>query len=288
MKSTVHLNTLLAFRYRQHFKADRGAHGMGSNRHGRNGADKVIEVPVGTQVARAEDAAVLFDFTGPDQSFTVVRGGRGGRGNSAFATATNQAPREAEDGTPGQEAWLLLELKVLADVGLIGYPNAGKSTLISVVSAARPKIADYPFTTLSPQLGVVEYEDFQSVVVADIPGLIEGAHDGSGLGDQFLRHVERCRVLVHLIDVSDLGEEDPVAAYETVNRELELYSEALKKKPQLVLASKMDAAVERKVVLLEELCRRESLELLKISSATSSGIAELKRKLLRLCKSQAE
>ncbi len=288
MQTTVHLNTLLPFRYRQHFRAQRGAHGMGSNRHGRSGEDLLIEVPVGTQVMKAEDSSVLFDFTEPGQSVTVVRGGRGGRGNAAFATSTNQAPREADDGTPGQEIWLVLELKVLADVGLIGYPNAGKSTLISVVSAARPKIADYPFTTLSPQLGVVEFEDFQSVVVADIPGLIEGAHDGSGLGDQFLRHVERCRALVHLIDVSDLGEEDPVVAYSTVNRELELYSPTLKEKPQLVLASKTDAAVERKVAALEEFCSREGLEMLRISSATGSGIVELKRKLLWLCKNQAE
>jgi len=287
MQSTVHLNTLLPFRYRQHFKAQRGAHGMGSNRHGRSGEDLVIEVPVGTQVINAEDSSVLFDFTAAEQSFTLLRGGRGGRGNAAFATSTNQAPREAEDGATGQEIWVILELKVLADVGLIGYPNAGKSTLISVVSAARPKIADYPFTTLTPQLGVVEFEDFQSVVVADIPGLIEGAHDGTGLGDQFLRHVERCRALVHLIDVSDLGEEDPVGAYATVNRELELYSPTLKEKPQLVVASKMDVAVERKVAVLEEFCSREGLELLKISSATSSGIVELKRKLLWLCKNQS-
>jgi GTP-binding protein len=261
---------------------------MGSNRRGRSGEDLVIEVPVGTQVIKAEDSSVLFDFTSSDESFTLVRGGRGGRGNAAFATSTNQAPREAEDGETGQEIWVILELKVLADVGLIGYPNAGKSTLISVVSAARPKIADYPFTTLTPQLGVVEFEDFQSVVVADIPGLIEGAHGGTGLGDQFLRHVERCRALVHLIDVSDLGEEDPVAAYATVNRELELYSPTLKEKPQLVVASKMDVAVERKVAALEEFCSREGLELLKISSATSSGIVELKRKLLWLCKNQSE
>ncbi len=283
LQSDPQLNTLLAFRYRQHFRAQRGAHGSGSKRHGRSGADLVVNVPVGTQVLRAESQELLFDFTGPGQTWLAAHGGRGGRGNAAFATATRQAPRTAEPGHPGEELWVVLELKVLADVGLVGYPNAGKSTLISTLSSARPKIADYPFTTLSPQLGVMVYREFRSLVLADIPGLIEGAHEGSGLGDQFLRHIERCRVLVHLIDVGPLGPEDPVEAFEKLNRELRLYDEALATKPQLVVASKLDIADEAKLTRLQEYGREQALNLLGISSAAGLGIAELKDRLIRLC-----
>ena len=281
-----HKNTLLEFRYRQHFRAQRGAHGSGSQRHGRNGASLLVSVPLGTQVRRAEDHELLFDFTEPDQTWVAVRGGRGGRGNAAFATPTRQAPRIAEEGRPGDEIWLILELKVLADVGLIGYPNAGKSTLISTLSSARPKVADYPFTTLSPQLGVMVYDEFRSLVLADIPGLIEGAHGGSGLGDQFLRHIERCRVLVHLVDVGPLGPDDPVEAFETVNRELRLYDESLAHKPQLVVASKLDIADETKLARIEEFCRTRELPFLAMSSATSRGIRELKERLIGLCEEQ--
>ncbi len=283
LQSDSQLNTLLSFRYRQHFRAQRGAHGSGKNRQGRSGADLVVRVPVGTQVLRAEDREMLFDFSEPEQTFLVARGGHGGRGNAAFATATRQAPRDAEPGQPGEELWIVLELKILADVGLVGYPNAGKSTLISTLSSACPKVADYPFTTLSPQLGVMVYHDFRSLVLADIPGLIEGAHEGSGLGDRFLRHIERCRVLVHLIDVGPLGPEDPVEAFEKVNRELRLYDEKLIEKPQLVVASKLDIGDPKKLSSLEEFCRRRSLECLAVSSATGRGIDELKGNLIRLC-----
>ena len=277
------MNTLLSFRYRQHFRAQRGAHGSGSNRQGRSGADLVVSVPVGTQVLRAEDSEVLFDFTEPEQTFRVAQGGRGGRGNAAFATATRQAPRTAEPGYPGEELWLVLELKVLADVGLVGYPNAGKSTLISTLSSARPKIADYPFTTLSPQLGVMVYHEFRTLVLADIPGLIEGAHAGSGLGDRFLRHVERCRVLLHLIDVGPLGPADPVEAFEKVNCELRLYDEALLSKPQLVVASKIEIADETKLKKLEAFCRNEGKDFLAVSAAVGEGIGTLKERLFGLC-----
>jgi GTPase len=287
LRSNEHLNTLLPFRYRRHFRGGRGRHGSGSNRRGRNGDDTIIEIPVGTQLLNSETGELLHDFVETGESRVIARGGKGGRGNAAFATSTNQAPREAEPGSPGEELTLTLELKVLADVGLIGYPNAGKSTLISVLSSARPKIADYPFTTLSPQLGVVAYDDFRTLVVADIPGLIEGAHEGSGLGDRFLRHVERCRGLVHLVDVSDLGESDPVGALQAVNRELHLYSAELTGKPQIVVASKMDAAVASKVERLESFCRRENLASLRLSSVTGQGVEELKNALWSLYKVRA-
>jgi GTP-binding protein len=286
LQSDPQLNTLLSFRYRQHFRAQRGAHGEGNKRHGRSGVDLVVKVPVGTQVLHAKTGEMLFDFTEPEQSFLVARGGRGGRGNAAFATATRQAPRVAEPGQEGEELWIVLELKVLADVGLVGYPNAGKSTLISALSSARPKVADYPFTTLSPQLGVMVYHEFRSLVVADIPGLIEGAHEGSGLGDQFLRHIERCRILVQLIDVGPLGPDHPIEAFEKVNRELRLYDEKLVAKPQLVVASKLDIADRAKLAVLEEFCGRRSIEFLAVSSATGRGIEELKERLIRLCERQ--
>ncbi len=214
----------------------------------------MIDVPIGTQVYDEGSGTLLFDLTQPDQAFIVARGGRGGRGNAAFATSTNQAPRRHEKGKAGEESVLLLELKILADGGLIGYPNAGKSTLISVISAAKPKIADYPFTTLTPNLGVVTFDDFRAIVVADIPGLIQGAHEGSGLGDQFLRHIERCRFLVHLVDVSDSGPEDPAQAVAAVNEELGLYSQSILDKPQVIVASKMDAAEDSRLKKLEDFC----------------------------------
>ncbi len=276
VRSTVHLNTLLPFRYKRHFKGGRGRHGEGSNRHGRNGQDTVIEVPVGTLIYHAGSDQLLFDLDEADRQVCVAHGGRGGRGNAAFATSTNQAPRRIEEGKPGEEAHLRLELKVLADVGLVGFPNAGKSTLISRLSAARPKIADYPFTTLTPNLGVVEYHDYSSFVMADIPGLIGGAHQGSGLGDQFLRHVERSRLLVHLIDVSQAGQPDPVEAFRTINRELELYDSQMLKKPMLVVASKIDSADPQRLQRLEEFCRRRSLPLEAISAVSGKGLQRMK------------
>ncbi len=279
-RTTPHLNTLLPFKYRQHFKAGRGGHGSGQNRHGKDGAELVVDVPVGTQVYNEAHEQLLFDLDKNGQMELVAKGGRGGRGNAAFATATNQAPRKIEAGESGEETIFILELKVLADVGLIGYPNAGKSTLISVISAAKPKIADYPFTTLAPNLGVVSFREYQSFVVADIPGLIEGAHRGSGLGHQFLRHVERTRLLVHLVDMSDSGEADPVHAVETILNELALYSEVLRKKPEIIAASKLDAANPGKVDRLRSYCQENDLIFQGISAVTGEGIEDLKNTIV--------
>lgn len=276
LRSTVHLNTLHPFRYKRHFKGQRGRHGEGSNRRGRNGEDAVIEIPVGTLAYDADSGRLLFDFDEADRQECVAQGGRGGRGNAAFATSTNQAPRQFEEGKPGEELRLRLELKVLADVGLVGLPNAGKSTLISRLSAARPKIADYPFTTLTPNLGVVQYRDYSTFVMADIPGLIPGAHQGSGLGDQFLRHVERSRLLVHLIDVSPAGEPDPVEALGTINRELELYDPKMLQKPMLVVASKADSADPKRLERLAGFCRRQKLPFEAVSAVSGEGLQRLK------------
>lgn len=284
MRVNPHLNTLVQFRFSQHFKAARGQHGSGSNRHGRNGEDKLIEVPVGTQVLDAESGELLFDFTEPGQEFVIAKGGDGGRGNARFATSTNQAPRRHEPGWPGEQKVVILELKILADVGLIGYPNAGKSTLISRISAAKPKIADYPFTTLSPHLGVVTFDNFESIVVADIPGLIEGAHSGSGLGDQFLRHVERCQLLVHLVDVSGLGQDDPVQAMDSINRELRLYDPELGEKTQIVAASKIDSAEPARLDALRDICRERGLDFFEISAVRGDGLDQLKSALVNSLK----
>lgn len=273
--STPHENSLVAFRFRQHFKAQRGAHGSGNKRSGKRGDDIEIQVPVGTQVFDLASRELLFDFVEPGVRFLAASGGKGGRGNAVFATSTNQAPRKFEYGKPGQTRELLLELKVLADVGLIGYPNAGKSTLISVVSEAKPKIADYPFTTLTPHLGVVSMDDFRSFIIADIPGLIEGAHGGTGLGDHFLRHVERCRILVHLVDISGMGPNDPGEAILAINRELELYDPSVGNKKQVLVASKLDSADTEKLDRLRGFCRSERQELFEISAVTKMGVKEL-------------
>ena len=275
-RGSRHLNTLLPFKFRQHINADRGAHGTGSNRHGKNGEDLIVDVPLGTVVTDLNTGEILFDIKEEDTLALIAKGGDGGRGNARFKTSVNQAPRRAEPGWPGEEKSLRLELKVLADIGLIGYPNAGKSTLISSISDARPKIADYPFTTLSPQLGVVAYEDYSTLVVADIPGLIEGAHEGTGLGHHFLRHVERCKLLVHLVDVSDLGENDPVLAFQNINRELSLFEVNLADKPQIAVASKIDSANTSRLEALQEWCSEQKIELYKISSVTGEGIKEFK------------
>jgi GTP-binding protein len=279
--ATTHLNTLLPFRYRQHFKAGKGGAGSGQNRHGKDGEDLVVEVPVGTQVYNEVHDQLLYDLNENGQTELVAKGGRGGRGNATFATATNQAPRRFESGGSGDAATIILELKILADVGLIGYPNAGKSTLISVMSAARPKIADYPFTTLAPNLGVVSYREYRSFVVADIPGLIEGAHQGSGLGHQFLRHIERTRLLVHLVDVSDSGETDPVHSVETIFKELDLYDELLREKPEIIAASKMDAANPEKVDRLRSYCQEKQLPFESISAVSGEGIEALKDHIVK-------
>jgi len=275
--SDEHENTLLRFRFNPEHKAERGRHGEGSNRTGAEGHSVDVPVPVGTVVYDEATGERLFDFTAPGQRFTVARGGRGGRGNARFATSTHQAPTEHEPGHPGEEKRLRLELKLLADVGLVGFPNAGKSTLISRISAARPKIADYPFTTLEPHLGVVQLENFRSFVVADIPGLIEGAHLGHGLGVQFLRHIERTRLLAHLVDVSEASGRDPVHDFETVMQELAAFSEELARKPMIVVATKMDAAQNPgRVAPLRQLASSRGLAYFEISSVTGQGIEALK------------
>ncbi|MDQ3820415.1 MAG: GTPase ObgE [Acidobacteriota bacterium] len=270
------LNTLLHLRYNPEHTAERGRHGEGSNRAGRDGSDTVVRVPIGTQVFDAESGELLKDFTEDGERWLAARGGRGGFGNAHFATSTNRAPRYHQEGSAGEECELQLELKLLADVGLVGFPNAGKSTLISTISAAKPKIADYPFTTLEPHLGVVDLGEFRTFVVADIPGLIEGAHRGAGLGDRFLRHVERTKLLLHLVDVSSASGRDPVSDYETINRELWAYDTGLAARPQIVVATKMDALDEPE--RLESLRRRAELDgkpFFAISSATKQGIKEL-------------
>ncbi len=270
------LNTLLHLRYNPEHVAGRGMHGEGSNRHGRDGADTLVRVPVGTQVYDALTGDLLYDFTEDGARWLAARGGRGGFGNAHFTTSTNRAPRYHQEGSPGEERGLQLELKLLADVGLVGFPNAGKSTLISTISAAKPKIADYPFTTLEPHLGVVDMGGFRTFVVADIPGLIEGAHRGAGLGDRFLRHVERTKLLLHLVDVSSLTGRDPVSDYETINRELEAYDAKLASRPQIVVATKIDALDEPG--RLEGLRRRAESDgrpFFAISSVTGEGVREL-------------
>jgi GTPase len=277
LRSSKTHNTLIQFRYRPEHKAPRGRPGEGSKCAGRDGEALVLEVPPGTVVYDADSGEKLFDFVAADQEFIAAHGGRGGRGNSHFATSTNQAPRRAEPGTPGEQRRLKLELKLLADVGLVGFPNAGKSTLISRLSAAHPKIADYPFTTLEPNLGMVAIDEFHSFLMADIPGLIEGAHEGHGLGTQFLRHIERTRLLVHLIDVSELSSGDPVHDYGVILGELDSFSPDLLEKPMVVVATKIDAAQDpRRTDALREFCRREGLPFFAISAVTGAGVDELK------------
>ncbi len=277
-----HLNTLINFKKRSHFKAQRGGHGRGKNQTGKRGEDLTIAVPPGTVAYDADTGQLLADLVQPGQRALVARGGRGGRGNAAFATPTNQAPRLSEKGEPGQERWLRLELKLIADVGIVGVPNAGKSTLLAAVSAARPKIADYPFTTLEPNLGVVTMDD-RDFVLADIPGLIEGAHAGAGLGHQFLRHVERTRLLIHLLDGASA---DPLADFEKINEELALFNPQLARKPQVVVLNKMDLPQAQE---LWPRIRREmktlGLEAMSISAVTGQGVPALLRRLVDLLNS---
>lgn len=276
------VNTLLHFRYKRVFRAERGRHGEGARSHGRDGRDITILIPPGTQVFEEPEHELLHDFTLAMERVCVAVGGMGGRGNARFATSTNQAPRRSEAGQAGVQLELSLLLKLIADVGLIGFPNSGKSTLISRISSARPKIADYPFTTLEPHLGVVTLPEYRSFVVADIPGLIEGAHAGHGLGDQFLQHVERTKVLVHLVDVSQ-PDRDPLADYKTVMKELVLYKKELGERKQLVAASKIDAVAEAsKISRLKTMCARRKIPFQPISSVTGEGLPELIRKLARM------
>jgi len=276
--SSEHYNTLLHFRFNPEHKAERGRHGEGSQRTGREGASIDLPVPVGTVVYDADSREMLHDFTTIGDRFTVARGGRGGKGNQHFATPVHQAPTEHEPGRPGDEKRLRLELKLLADAGLVGFPNAGKSTLISRISAAHPKIADYPFTTLEPSLGVVRLDDDRSFVVADIPGLIEGAHEGHGLGTRFLKHVERTRLLAHLVDVSEATGRDPVHDFDVVMQELASFSPDLAAKPMIVVATKLDAAQDpERIDSLRRMAEERGLPFYAISSATGEGLDALIR-----------
>jgi GTP-binding protein len=270
------LNTLIDYRYQQHFKAKNGRGGMGKDRHGANGADGVLKVPVGTQIYEEDGATLIADLTEPGERVLLVRGGNGGFGNARFKSSTNRAPRHANPGQPGEEFTIRLRLKLIADAGIVGLPNAGKSTFLAAVSAAKPKIADYPFTTLNPQLGVAEI-DGREFVLADIPGLIEGAHEGVGLGDRFLGHVERCRVLLHLVDgtLADAGE-----AYETVRAELSAYGHGLAEKPEIVALSKADAldagAISDQVARLQRVAKKPPLV---VSAVSGEGVADVVRAL---------
>lgn len=276
MESDEGLNTLLHLRYNPEHKAERGRHGEGSNRSGKDGEDVTVKVPVGTQVFDADTAELAFDFTEPGQRYLIAKGGKGGWGNAHFATPTRRAPKFHYQGRPGAEKELQLELKLIADVGLVGFPNAGKSTLISVISAAKPKIADYPFTTLEPNLGVVDMGDYRTFVVADIPGLIEGASEGAGLGDRFLRHIERTKLILHLVDVSSASGRDPVEDYIIINRELANYSVELAERPQIVVATKIDALDEpERLADLDARARMDGKQFFAISSAVGTGVKEL-------------
>jgi GTP-binding protein len=277
LESTEGLNTLLKFRYKREFSAERGRHGEGSNCHGRAGEDLIIQLPVGTIVYDEESGERLWDFDAPGQKVVAAKGGRGGKGNAHFVTSTHQAPRKAQHGESGEIKSLKLELKLLADVGLVGFPNVGKSTLISRLSSARPKIADYPFTTLEPHLGVVGLDQERSFVMADIPGLIGGAHEGRGLGIRFLKHIERTRLLLHMIDVAEISDRDPVEDYRVILGELESFSSALAQKPMLLVASRVDVAGNGdRLKALQKFCRKHDKQLYEISAVTGEGLETLK------------
>ncbi|HEX2229162.1 MAG TPA: GTPase ObgE [Candidatus Binatia bacterium] len=280
MEADPQLTTLLDLRYQKQYKAGRGQHGMGSDCHGRRGDDRVIHVPLGTIIRDAASGELIGDLKNPGERVVVAAGGRGGKGNAHFVSSTHRGPRFAQPGEPGEEKELLIELRLLADAGIIGLPNAGKSTLISVISAVRPKIADYPFTTLVPNLGVVSYGEQQSFVVADIPGLIQGAHGGQGLGDKFLRHVMRTRLLIHLIDASNISKDDPLENWQAVNRELELFNAELITKPQIVVASKIDLPEARQnAQLLARKLPKKFKPLCAISAVTGEGVKALVRRV---------
>ncbi|HET6277930.1 MAG TPA: GTPase ObgE [Candidatus Polarisedimenticolia bacterium] len=270
------LKALNSFRFRKRFVADRGRHGQGSGRSGRSGGDLIMKVPPGTVVIDERDETILADLVHVGDRVEVARGGRGGRGNASFATSTHQAPRESEPGQPGEERTLRLELKLIADVGIVGFPNAGKSTLISRISAARPKIGDYPFTTLEPHLGVVDLGQYRTLIVADIPGLIEGAHAGQGLGIKFLRHVERTRILIHLIDAAETSGRDPLHDLQVINAELAAFSAALADKPQLVVVNKIDALQDTdRLSALQAHCAASRTPLHRISAVSGEGVRDL-------------
>ncbi|MBC8316425.1 MAG: GTPase ObgE [Desulfobulbaceae bacterium] len=273
------LHSLMDFRYRSHFIAKNGSHGLGKKKHGKKGEDFVLHVPVGSIIKDAETGEVLADLLHEDDSFIAARGGQGGGGNVHYATSRHRAPRIAGKGKPGEELWLKIELKLLADVGLVGLPNAGKSTLLSKLSAANPKVAAYPFTTLEPQLGVLQFDSFDQCIIADIPGLIEGAHEGLGLGHKFLRHIERTRILIHVIDGSGL-EEDPLEQYHILEKELERYKEELVSRPRIVLLNKIDVfSSQAELDTLIEKFRSEGIDPLPVSALTGQGLDDLKDKM---------
>jgi len=275
-------HSLLDFRYRNLFRAEPGRNGAGQNRQGRSGEDLVVEVPVGTMAKDPLTGEILSDLTEAGQRWIAAKGGRGGKGNSHFVSSTHRTPRFAQEGQPGEELNLKLELKLIADVGLVGLPNAGKSTLVSAVSAARPKIADYPFTTLTPNLGVVQYDDAPPFVMADVPGLIEGAHEGAGLGVRFLKHIERTRLLVHVIDLSRVVPDNPLEPFKQIEHELESYSEELRKKPRIIVLNKTDLVKDAKdLAKIEKSYRELGLPVLLISSLKREGLRELVRLLTK-------
>ncbi len=282
LEATPDIDTLMDFAGHHHWRAENGKPGKGKNMTGKSGQDKIVHVPLGTLVYDKETGLLLKDLTQPGQRVCVAAGGKGGRGNKHFATSTQQAPRYAEPGQPGQERTLKLELKLIADVGLVGLPNAGKSTLVSRVSAARPKIANYPFTTLNPILGIVELSRHRRFVIADLPGIIEGAHEGAGLGDEFLKHIERTRVLLHLIDVSPFNASEPIKAYETIRNELEKYSNVLANKTEIIVANKMDLTNSHE--RFEQLKEQLNKPIYAISAVTGKGLSELMEALWHIVK----
>jgi GTP-binding protein len=278
LETTADRRTLHDFRHKRLLKAENGGYGMGANRHGKNGNDIVVYLPAGTLVTNAETGEIIHDFVNPGERFVIAKGGQGGRGNKKFTTSRNRAPRFAQPGEPGETYTIHLELKLLADVGIVGFPNAGKSTLIRVISSARPKTADYPFTTLTPSIGMVQHEWGEPFAVADIPGLIEGAHEGVGLGTTFLKHIERTRMLVHLIDASAIDPEEPLAQFDAINRELFLFSDKLKTKEQLVVLNKLDiSGAEEKADAFEK--AMGGTPVMRISAASTAGVDSLKEKL---------
>lgn len=270
------MGSLIDFRYKHHYRAKSGTHGKGKNQHGKDGQDLILPVPLGTLVKDDDTDELLKDLRSAGDTFIVAKGGLGGRGNARFTSSTRQAPRYAQKGQEGEERWIKLELKLLADVGIVGLPNSGKSTLVSAITAARPKIADYPFTTLNPCLGVVRYSEYQSFVIADIPGLIKGAHQGSGLGTTFLRHVERTRILIHLIDGSNSASLHPFEAFKVVNHELALHNPSLRDKPQLIAINKMDLPESKKnYPKIKKHFGDLNLRIYPISAATGKGVPSL-------------
>ena len=276
------LNTLLDLAHQKHLRAGRGEHGRGKDQYGKNGQDLIVRVPPGTLVYDDEETTLLADLRSSNDEVVVAKGGKGGKGNAHFATPTNRAPRFAQPGLPGEERSLRLELRLLADVGLVGFPNTGKSTLISTVSAARPRIADFPFTTLTPHLGVVRYNEEKSFVMADVPGLIEGAHEGHGLGTRFLRHLSRTSILIHLLDISD-PERDPWSDYQIINRELSCFDAALLTRPQITVITKLDLPETRARLLeVQELFTAQEIELLAISAVTGEGVRKLIQRTAQL------